>query len=301
MREKLNLRKRSAINFYLYISPWLITFILFTVIPMVFSLIMSFTSAKIATLTTKPLEFVGIKNYVRMFAEDTRFLRSIGNTMLYSVLRVVLGTIFALLIAMLLNTKIPGRKLFRTMIYLPAIIPIVGSTILWKLMIFQEGNIVSYLFTSLGLGNPDFLAPDKALYSVVWINIWNGLGPSMLILLAGLQGVPQDLIEASQIDGANAFVKFFKIILPMISSTVFFSMITGFIGALQSYAEVKLLTGSMTETMTMAMLVVENAFSMDAYSMGYASAQGWFIFVVTLIFTGIFFIASKKAVYYAEN
>ena len=299
--KKQNLKKRSAINFYLFISPWLITFLLFTVIPMAFSLIMSFTSAKIATLTTRPLEFIGLKNYIRMFAEDTRFLRSISNTMFYSFLRVFIGTTFALLVALLLNTKIPLRKLFRTMIYLPAIIPIVGSTILWKLMIFQEGNIVSYIFSTLGLGNPDFLSPDKALFSVVGINIWSGLGPSMLILLAGLQGVPQDLIEASQIDGANSFVKFFNIILPMISSTVFFSMITGFIGALQAYAEVKLLTGSMSETMTMAMLVVENAFSMDAYSMGYASAQGWFVFLVTLIFTGVFFVASKKGVYYAEN
>ncbi|MBQ8885653.1 MAG: sugar ABC transporter permease [Clostridia bacterium] len=297
--KKYNSKLRSTVNFYLYVSPWLIVFLLFTVIPMAFSLVMSFTSAKITTLTTKPLKFIGFENYTWVFAKDTRFLRSIGNTLLYSFLRVFLGTALALLVAMLLNMQIKGRKIFRTMIYLPAIIPIVGSTLLWKLMIFQDRNIVSYLFTLVGLDKPDFLSPERALFSVVGINIWSGLGPSMLILLAGLQGVPQDLLEAARIDGANAAVRFYRITLPMISSTVFFSMITGFIGAIQVYAEVKLLTGSMSETVTMAMLVVENAFALDAYGIGYASAQGWLIFILTMLLTAVFFVASKRKVYYA--
>ncbi len=298
---KRKFKVKNSLKFYLYISPWLLCFLIFTILPMGFSLIMSFTNAKITTLTTRPLEFIGLENFEWIFTKDNRFLRSIGNTFLYSVLRVGLGTIFALLVAMLLNAKIAGRKAFRTMIYLPAVIPIVGSTLLWKLMLFQDKNIVSYLMNSLGLGTIDFLSPKLALTSVVGINIWSGLGPSMLILLAGLQNVPQDLIDAAQIDGANAFVKFWHITLPMISSTVFFSLITGFIGAFQAYAEVKLLTGSMSETTTMAMLVVDNAFSLDAYGMGYASAQGWFIFLITLIFTGVFFMASKKKVYYANE
>ena len=299
--KKQNLRLKSAINFYAYISPWLITFMLFTIIPMVFSLVMSFTSAKITTLTTRPLKFIGFDNYEWIFSKDTRFIRSIGNTFLYSFLRVFLGTAFALMVAILLNMKLPGRKLFRTMIYLPAIIPVVGSTLLWRLMIFQDRNIVSYIFSQIGLGNPDFLSPDLALLSVVGINIWGGLGPTMLILLAGLQGVPQDLLEASEIDGANAVTKFWKITLPMISSTMLFSMTTGFIGALQAYAEIKLLTGSMTETVTMAMLVVSNAFSLDAYGIGYASAQGWLIFIITMAFTGVFFALTQRKVYYAEG
>lgn len=135
--------------------------------------------------------------------------------------------------------------------------------------------------------------------TVTAINIWNGLGPSMLILLAGLQGVPQDLTEAAQLDGANAALRFVKISLPMLSSTLFFVIITGLIGAFQAYAEIKLLTGSMSETVTMAMMVVNNAFSLDAYGIGYASAQGWIIFAITLAFTAVFFGASKKGVYYA--
>ncbi len=290
---------RSARNFYLYLSPWIITFLLFTIIPMGFSLVMSFTSAKITTLTTKGLEFIGFENYKKIFTIDQRFLRSIGNTLIYAFAKVSIGTVLALLLAILLNTKIPGRKIFRTMIYLPAVIPVVGSTLLWKMMIFQDRNIVNYLLSAFNITSIDFLSPDMVLGTVTAINIWGGLGPTMLILLAGLQNVPQDLIEAAELDGANAFVKFIKISLPMISPTIFFTVITGLIGAFQVYAEVKLLTGSMSETVTMAMMVVNNAFSLDAFGMGYASAQGWVIFAMTLVFTAIFFGASKKGVYYA--
>ncbi len=290
---------RSARKFYLFISPWLVVFLLFTIIPMVFSLVMSFTSAKVTTLTTRPLEFLGIDNYVRMFTVDTRFLRAICNTLIYSLARVFFGVLLALLFALLLNTKIFGRKVFRTMIYLPAVIPIVGSTLLWKLMIFQDRNIVSYILSLLGLGNIDFLSPSMALGTVVAINIWSGVGPSMLIILAGLQNVPQDLIEAATLDGAGPFTRFRKIVLPMLSSTLFFVLITGMISAFQAYAEVELLTGGMSETVTMAMLVVDNAFALDAYGIGYASAQGWFIYMLTLVFTAIFFAVSRRKVYYA--
>ena len=290
---------RSARKFYLFISPWLVVFLLFTVVPMVFSLVMSFTSAKVTTLTTRPLEFLGIDNYVRMFTVDTRFLRAICNTLIYSLARVFFGVLLALLFALLLNTKIFGRKVFRTMIYLPAVIPIVGSTLLWKLMIFQDRNIVSYILSLFGVGNIDFLSPSMALGTVVAINIWSGVGPSMLIILAGLQNVPQDLIEAATLDGAGAFTRFRKIVLPMLSSTLFFVLITGMISAFQAYAEVELLTGGMSETVTMAMLVVDNAFALDAYGIGYASAQGWFIYMLTLVFTAIFFAVSRRRVYYA--
>ena len=290
---------RSARKFYLFICPWLIVFVLFTIIPMAFSLVMSFTSAKITTLTTKPLEFLGISNYVRMFTVDSRFIKSICNTLIYALARVFFGTLLALLLALLLNAKIRGRKIFRTMIYLPAVIPIVGATLLWKLMIFQDRNIVNYILSLIGLGDVDFLSPSMALGTVVAINIWSGVGPSMLILLAGLQGVPQDLLEAATLDGAGPFTRFYKIVLPMLSSTLFFVLITGMIGAFQVYAEVELLTGSMSATVTMAMLVVDNAFALDAYGIGYASAQGWFIFALTLVFTGIFFAVSKRTVYYA--
>ena len=199
---------RSARKFYLFVSPWLIVFVLFTIVPMAFSLVMSFTSAKITTLTTKPLEFLGFENFVRIFTEDTRFLKAIRNTLIYSAARVFFGTLFALLFALLLNAQIPGRKVFRTLIYLPAVIPIVGATLLWKLMIFQDHNIVNYLLGLFGIDSVDFLSPSKALGTVVAINIWSGVGPSMLIILAGLQNVPQELTEAAQLDGAESCFRY---------------------------------------------------------------------------------------------
>lgn len=292
---------RSARNFYLYTAPWVIVFLLFTIVPMVFSFIMSFTSAKITTLTTQPLDFLGLDNYKRIFTVDTRFMRAIGNTMIYAFSRVFFGTLTALLLALLLNTKIKGRKLFRTMIYSPAVIPIVGATLLWKLMLFQDRSVVNWLLSLLGASNVDFLSPALALPTIVVINIWNGIGPSMLIILAGLQDVPQDVLDAAQLDGANAFVKFRKIVLPMISPTLFFVVVTGLIGAFQVYAEVKLLTGSMSETVTMTMQVVDNAFALDAYGIGYASAQGWIVFAITMVFTAVFFGVSRRRVYHADE
>ncbi len=291
----------EARQFYLYISPWIIVFLLFTIVPMAFSFVMSFTSAKIATLTTRPMQFVAFENYKRIFTSDTRFLRSIGNTLLYSFGRVFFGTLFALLLALLLNAKIKGRKIFRTLIYSPAVIPIVGSTLLWKLMIFQDHSIINFFLTKLGLSGVNFLSPQLALLTVTAINIWAGLGPTMLILLAGLQDVPQDLLDAADLDGANAFVKFFRIILPMLSQSLFFVVTTGLIGAFQVYAEVKLLVGDNRETVTMTMQVVANAFALDEYSIGYASAQGWIVFAITLIFTAVFFGVTGRRRYRADE
>ncbi len=292
---------RSACNFYLFVSPWIIVFLLFTIIPMAFSLVMSFTSAKITTLTTRPLQFIGLENFTLIFTKDARFMRAIRNTLIYAFSRVFFGTLLALLIALLLNTKIRGRKVFRTLIYSPAVIPIVGATLLWKLMIFQDRSIINYILSLFGLADVNFLSPRLALGTVTAINIWSGLGPSMLILLAGLQDVPQDLLDAADLDGASSFMKFRKIVLPMLSPSLFFVIITGLIGAFQVYAEVKLLTGSSSETVTMADQVVSNAFALDAYGIGYASAQGWIVFLITMVFTMIFFAVMRRRTYYAGS
>ncbi len=286
-------QRQNVKLFFLYVSPWIIGFAAFTIVPMIFSLMFSFTNVVFSTATTKPMNVVGFKNFAKVF-EDTAFLTSIGNTFLMAILKVVLLTICSLLIAVLLNQKIPGKKVWRVFVYLPSVIPVVSCAMLWELMFKGLGssqNIVSYALSLIGINNVAFLEdPFLSKMVIVFIGVWGGLGPNMFIFLAALQGVPNDIIEASSLDGAGACRRFFSIVVPTIAPTVFFVSLTGMIGSLQMYAEVELLTGGGPggATNTMNLLIVLNAFDSTPggkTGMGYACAQAWIVFLIVLILT----------------
>lgn len=289
VRKMRNTERRRILSFFAYISPWLIGFAAFTIIPMVLSLIYSFTNVKMATVNSQPLQSVGFQNYIRIFTEDDNFRRAILNTLVYSFIKVALLVVIAVLVALLLDRGIPGRKIFRVMIYLPAVIPVVGVALLWKL-IFTGGefNVVNYFLSYLGLAPVNFFGDGvSAMGTIIFIGIWSGLGPTMLIVLAAIQGIPKDYMEAAELDGANAIQRLFYIILPSISKTLVFVILTSLISSLQTYAEVKLLTegGPGNSTMTMSMLIVSNAFkTLGNKTLGYACAQGWLVFAMTFIF-----------------
>lgn len=291
--------KKTIGRFFLYISPWLIGFALFTILPLVLSLIFSFTNVSMATVISDPWEFIGLKNYISIFTQDDDFKRAIFNTFVFASIKVAFLVLFALLIAMLLNTPIIGRKIFRVMIYLPAIIPAVSVALLWRL-IFTGGefNVANYLLSYLGFQRVNFFGNGvSSMGVVIFVSIWGGLGPTMLILLAALQDIPKDIQEAALLDGANAFQRFIHITLPTIYPAIFFSIVTGLIGSLQEYTETKLLTegGPGNATLTMSMSIVSNAFkTIGNKTLGYASAQGWVVFLLTFILTLIYFEASKK-------
>lgn len=281
-------RKKTAC-FFAYISPWLIGFSAFTIFPMVLSLIYSLTDVKMATANSQPLKFVGLQNYIRLFTEDENFHQAIWNTLVYSFVKVAFLVVLAVLIALLMDRKMLGRKVFRVMIYLPAVIPVVSVALLWKL-IFTGGefNVVNFFLSYLGLEPVNFFGTGtSAMGTIIFIGIWSGLGPTMLVVLAAIQGVPRDYLEAAELDGANAVRRLFHIILPCISKTLVFVILTSLISALQSYAEVKLLTegGPGNSTMTISMLIVSNAFkTLGNKTLGYACAQGWLLFAMTLVF-----------------
>lgn len=281
-------RKKTA-RFFAYISPWLIGFTAFTVFPMVLSMIYSLTDVKMATANSQPLNFVGLRNYIRIFTEDENFRQAIWNTLVYSFVKVAFLLVFAVLIALLLDRKIIGRKAFRVMIYLPAVIPVVSVALLWKL-IFTGGefNVVNFFLSYLGLEPVNFFGTGtSAMGTIIFIGIWSGLGPTMLVVLAAIQGVPKDYLEAAELDGANAMRRLVHIILPCISKTLVFVILTSLISALQTYAEVKLLTegGPGNSTVTISMLIVTNAFkTLGNKTLGYACAQGWLLFAMTLVF-----------------
>jgi multiple sugar transport system permease protein len=301
-RRRLSASRREELSFFAYISPWLIGFLLFSVVPMATSLYFSFHKITVLGLGRRSPVYVGFDNFVRIFTKDELFLQSIGNTFRFAAVRVFVGVALSLLVALLLNRKMPLRRTFRTMVYLTALIPIVGSAMLWQLLFSNDLSLFNYAIGLFGLPKVAWLDYGHAMSSVLVMSIWCGIGPTMTILLAALQGVPQDLHEAADIDGAGPGRRFFAVTIPMISPSLLFVVTTGLIGALQAFAEMKLLTGGGPggATTTMTMLVVSNAFSDDGgLGMGYASAQAWVVFALTLVFTIVFFRVSGRYVYYA--
>lgn len=290
MKRSSRTERKKILRFFAYISPWLIGFTAFTIVPMVLSLIYSFTDAKMSTVNSSPLNFVGFQNYINIFTSDTDFQRAILNTLIYSAIKVALIVVFAVLLALLLDRKILGRKAFRVMIYLPAVIPVVSVALLWK-MIFTGGefNVINYFLSYLGLAPVNFFGDAaSSMGTVIFVGIWSGLGPTMLIVLAAVQGVPKELMEAAELDGANAFQRLIHIIIPCISKALVFVILTSLISSLQTYAEIKLLTdgGPGNSTTTMSMLIVSNAFkTLGKKTLGYACAQGWLVFILTLGFS----------------
>ena len=291
-----NLRRRETLKFWLYISPWIIGFLCFTAIPIAVSFVLSFTTARVATLLRDPLHFVGFLNYREIFTVDPMFLRSIGTTFLYSFGKVFLSIFLALLVALLLNQKFRGRNVYRALIYTPCIIPAVASGLLMQLIFFQDRSILVYVFDFLGLGRIEFGSRAWAMPTLIVSGAFWGIGGNMVLILAGLQNVPSDIMEAAELDGANGTQKLWHIILPMISPTLFFMLVTGFISGLQAYAEIELVTGRSEHTMTMAMFVIDNAFG--GIGMGYACAAAWVIFAIILVFTLVFYKVTIKRVFY---
>lgn len=299
-KGRLSLAGRETLNFYLFISPWILGFALFTLFPLVCSVYFSlFDFIKLDLAMGNPFRFVLFDNFVSIITNNPDFGISILNTFFYSFVRVFLGAAVSFVFAVLLNRKIFGKKILRTLIYIPAILPIVGSAIVWQGLFDERFSFFNYLLGCVGMGPVDWLG-NNAMWSVILMSVWCGIGPTMIIILAALQTVPQELIEAADIDGAGSFTKYIRIVLPMISSTFLYVLVTGFIGTLQAYAEFDLVTGGGPgiKTLTMSMLVIR---SLDNVSMGYACAMAWVVGIIVMIFTLIFFKLSKGKVFYGAG
>lgn len=299
--KKMN-KRDSGIYFYLFIMPWLVSLICFTLVPMVVSLILSFTNAKAQTITTKPLKFIGLLNYQDIFTTDHLFFRSIGNSFLYAFLKVIITIVVAFFIALLLNRNTKYSKLnkyYRVLIYLPAIIPATANALLWQILVCQDKSFIVNLIQSLGLGKIDLRNQATAMMTVTLINTLGAVGPWMIVILAALQNTPTELLESAELDGASKFRKIISIVIPFISPQLFFLAVTGFINTLQAYTEITLLFGDNEYTYTMTMCIMDNAFG--GSGMGYACAMAWVVFIIISIFTAIFFATIGKKVYYDGN
>lgn len=262
--------------------------------PLVSSLYYSFTSYN----ALQAPRWVGLANYVRLFTTDPYIPGAVGNTLYLAAVGIPLGTISALVLAVLLNQRIRGIAVYRSLYYLPTMVPVVVSAFTWLLVLDPQQGAINNLLGMFGIQGPGWLnSPDWSKPSLVILGLW-GVGNSMVIYLAGLQDVPQHLIDAAAIDGAGWGQRLRHITLPMISPVIFFNVVLGVIGAFQNFTTIFIMTdgGPAQSTLTWGLLIYRNAFVWSR--MGYASAMAWTMFVAVLAVTLLLFKVGSAVVYY---
>jgi multiple sugar transport system permease protein len=286
-------KRQDLLTAYLCLLPWMVGFLSFVVGPMLFSLGLSFFESDLLTRTY----FNGGENYAELF-QDPLFWQSLKVTFLYAFTTVPLGTTAALLIATLLNQRIAGLGLWRTIYYLPTVISGVAVSLLWLQIFNPRAGLINNFLSLFGASGPNWLYDsDWALSALVIMSIW-GVGANMLLYLAGLQGIPTHLYEAAYIDGANSWQRFRTVTIPMLSPTIFFNVTISLIGAFQFFTQAFVMTkgGPNNATLSMVLYLYNKAFGQVRF--GYASAVAWVLFAIIISFTLLFQYLSKHWVYY---
>lgn len=286
---------------YTFAAPWFIGFFLFIAGPIIVSIILSFCQYDVL----HPAKYVGLKNYRVLFTEDRLFWKSLWNTV-YMVLSVPLSMVIGLAIAMFLNSEIKGMAVYRTLFYLPAIVPSVASSVLWIWVLNPQNGLINanlgFIFKWLGVMPPSWLQSENwSKPALILMLLW-GSGSTMIIWLAGLKGIPTSLYEAAEVDGAGSVSKFFNITLPMLSPYIFFNLVMGIIGTFQIFNQMYIMTGGgpADSTLSYVFHLFNNAFRY--LKMGYASSMAWILFIIILILTLINFKIAPKWVHYeTEN
>jgi len=292
-RWRRGLGWRETLDGWLFILPWLIGFLAFVAGPMVASAFISLTEWKIL----KPPEWVGLGNFIQM-AKDKIFWLSLWNTLYYTLLGVPIYLLTSLGTALLLNMKLRGMPLYRTAFFVPSLTPAVANALLWVWIYNPEYGLANAFLRTLGLPAQRWLYdPVQAKACFILMGLW-GIGTTMVIFLAGLQGVPTELYEAAGIDGANNWHQFRKITLPMISPAIFFNLVIGIIGSFQVFTTAFVATagGPQNATLFYVLYLYRNAF--QYFKMGYASALAWVLFMIVLVLTLIQFRVARLFVYY---
>lgn len=293
----MNKRHSDSIGL-LYITPWIAGLLLFTLYPFVTSFMLSFTRYDILN----PPKFIGVKNYVKMFMEDRDFSNSLLVTFKYVVMTVPLKLIFALLIAFILNFDLRGINFFRTAYYIPSILGSnVAVAVLWRFLFSASGGFVNQLIVMLGGDSINwFGTPGPAMFTLALLRIWE-FGSPMVIFLAALQDIPQDLYDAAAVDGAGKFSIFRKITVPLLTPVIFFNFIMQLIKAFQEFNAPYLITGGgpLKSTYLFPMYIYDQSF--QYYNMGYGSALSWVLFVIIMLFTLLVFRSSKYWVFYSDE
>lgn len=264
-----------------FISPWVIKFLWFQLYPLLASLFYSFTDFTLM----QPPQFVGLDNYVRLFTQDPLFVTALRNTAVYTLVSVPVDVAVAFIFAVLLNRKLPGRAVFRAIFYLPAVLPSVAVSILWAMLLATDGGAINVGLQALRLpAVPWLTSPQWALSSLILLSVW-GVGPMVVIFLAGLQDVPKELYEAARVDGARGLQIIWRVTIPMVSPVILFNVIIGLIGAFQVFAQPFVIfgksgngAGPLNSALMYSVQLYTQAF--QQFQMGYASAMAWILFLI---------------------
>lgn len=284
---------REAVSAYIFMAPVILGLLLFTLGPVIASLFLSFTEYN---LLSDP-KWIGVDNYLKMY-DEALFWKSLQVSTIYSVVSVPLGLILALFLAVLLNQKMRGMYLFRSIYYLPTVISGVGVAMLWRWIFNGQYGVINTLLKYIGIKGPNWLVDEHwALPALIITSIW-GVGGTMLIFLAGLQGIPQELMEAAEIDGAGRWQQFRHITMPLISHVTFFNLVLGIIGALQVFTDAYVITqgGPNNATLFISVYLYRHAFMY--LNFGYAAALAWVLFIIVLVLTLFVFRSSPFWVFY---
>ena len=282
LRETLR-QVRKNWSAYLFIAPGLIHFAIFTLFAVGFAFYISFHEWNIIK-PDKP--FVGLENHLDLI-DDSRFHRAVKNTLTFMV-GVPLNLLSGLFVALLLNTKVRGQAIYRTLFYIPVVTPLVVSSIIWKWVYQGDYGLLNYYLLKLGIIDQKIVwlaDPDLALPALIIMGIWGGTGATMVIYLAGLQSIPEEMYDAAKVDGANAFQRLLYITIPLLRPTTFFLFITSVIGTFQIFTEVYIMTngGPLNRTTTIGYYLYINAFR--ELEMGYATAMAFVLFAMIFVFT----------------
>lgn len=307
-RRRLTPRTRRNLTAgLLFISPWLVGFAAFYLYPAIASFYYSFTDFKIL----EDPRFIGLENYAKLGA-DPLFWKSLGNTVYLAIFGLPLSILSALAIALLLNTKgIRGISIFRTIFYLPVVVPTVAVAILWIWLLNPQYGLVNEILGAVGLPQPKwFFDPDWTKPGIVLMTVW-GVGDVVVIYLGALQGVPRDLYDAAEVDGAGRFTKIRHVTIPMISPAILFNLITGAIAIFQYFTQAYVISEGTTSRGSGAIGGIQNSllfYGLHLYNnafryfrLGYASAMAWILLLVILVFTVLMLLVSRRRVYYASD
>ncbi|NNJ12988.1 sugar ABC transporter permease [Chloroflexales bacterium ZM16-3] len=289
----LSASRREALNFYLCISPWLAGLLIFVLGPMLVSLGISFTRWDLLS----PPRFVGLRNYERMLG-DPLFWQSLKVTAIYTMLYVPTELVGGLALALLMNQRVPGIAVFRTIFYLPSVISGVAFVVVWMWIFHPEAGLLNLALAQVGIDGPRWLTDPHTALSALWMmSLW-GLGRAAVIYLAGLKGVPKELHEAAIIDGANAWQAFRHVTIPLITPTIFFNLVLSLIATFQTFTSAFVATngGPLDSTLFFVLYLYRQAF--ERFSMGYAAALAWVLLLIILALTLLVVRSSDRWVYY---
>ncbi len=293
-KYRVKRRRRENLMAYLFISPQLLGVLLFTIGPVIFAFLLSFSEWNLVA----PLKWVGLKNY-EVQLNHPIFKKALFNTAYFAFASIPLGIVLSLGLALALNRKMRGLTWYRSIYFLPVVTPMVAVALVWAWLYNPDFGVINNILLKFGIKGPKWLASTKwAMPSIIFMSVWKGLGYNMVIFLAGLQGIPQHLYEAARIDGATSWKQFRYITLPMLSPATFFVLIMSMIGSFQIFAQSYIMTSGGPANATMVLVLHIYNLAFRYWKMGEASAVAWVLFTIIFIITLIQFAYSKRWVHY---